>query len=67
MIFGSINYWEGAMKVEGLIDEEKIDGKGFMELVGYPMTKSLISQYNTKFKKILFSQISDLKKKISKL
>jgi len=58
MIFGSINYWEGAMKVEGLIDKEKVDGKGFMELVGYPMTKSLITQYNAKFKNILFSQIS---------
>ena len=51
MIFGSINYWEGPMKIKGLVNGKKANGKGFMELVGYPMTKPLISPYNTKFKK----------------
>jgi len=63
IIFGSINYWEGPIKVKGSLDRRKVDGKGFMELVGYPMTKSLISQYNTKFKKILSNQISNVKEK----
>ena len=35
MIFGQINYWEGPMKVEAIIDGEKVKGKGYMELVGY--------------------------------
>jgi len=40
MLFGSINYFEGPLQVEGNFDGEKITGVGFMELVGYP------SQYN---------------------
>ena len=36
MIFGAINYWEGPMKVEAFINGKKVQGKGFMELVGYP-------------------------------
>ncbi len=35
MLFGSINYWEGPLKVEGSFGEEKVKGVGFMELVGY--------------------------------
>lgn len=36
MLFGAINYWEGALHVEGLFDNKKVNGVGFMELVGYP-------------------------------
>jgi len=36
MLFGSINYWEGPLQVEGNFGEEKVKGVGFMELVGYP-------------------------------
>ncbi len=36
MLFGSINYWEGPLRVEGNFGEEKVEGVGFMELVGYP-------------------------------
>lgn len=36
MLFGSINYWEGPLRVEGDWDGEKVSGDGFMELVGYP-------------------------------
>ncbi|MDD4412520.1 MAG: lipocalin-like domain-containing protein [Patescibacteria group bacterium] len=36
MLFGSINYFEGPLKVEGLFNGEKATGVGFMELVGYP-------------------------------
>ncbi len=43
MIFGQINYWEGPMKVSAKINDKKIKGRGFMELVGYP------SDYNYLF------------------
>ncbi|MDR3582654.1 MAG: lipocalin family protein, partial [Candidatus Pacebacteria bacterium] len=36
MIFGSINYWEGAITVSGTIGGKKVKGTGFMELAGYP-------------------------------
>ena len=36
MLFGSINYWEGPLKVEGNFGGEKVERVGFMELVGYP-------------------------------
>ncbi|MFQ5431200.1 MAG: lipocalin family protein [Nitrospinota bacterium] len=34
--FGTINYWEGPIKVKGEINKKKVEGEGFMELVGYP-------------------------------
>jgi predicted secreted hydrolase len=40
MLFGSINYWEGPLKVDGTFGGKKVNGVGFMELVGYP------SKYN---------------------
>lgn len=36
MLFGTINYWEGPLHVEGIFDGKKAKGVGFMELVGYP-------------------------------
>jgi predicted secreted hydrolase len=36
ILFGSINYWEGPLLVEGDFGKEKVKGVGFMELVGYP-------------------------------
>ena len=45
MVFGPINYWEGPMNVTARINGEKIKGRGFMELVGYP------SDYNYLFLK----------------
>jgi len=35
MLFGSINYWEGAIRINGMIKGKKVTGTGFMELVGY--------------------------------
>ena len=43
IIFGSINYWEGPIKVRGTINNQVVKGVGFMELVGYP------SDYNYLF------------------
>lgn len=40
MLFGSINYWEGPLIVSGMFGNKKVNGIGFMELVGYP------SKYN---------------------
>lgn len=36
MLFGSINYWEGPLDVVSVFNGKKINGIGFMELVGYP-------------------------------
>ena len=36
MIFGTINYWEGPIKVSGKIGQRRVKGLGFMELVGRP-------------------------------
>lgn len=36
MLFGSINYWEGPLLVSGFFGGKKVNGVGFMELVGYP-------------------------------
>lgn len=36
MLFGSINYWEGPLAIEGLFEGKRVHGDGFMELVGYP-------------------------------
>lgn len=51
MIFGTINYWEGGINIKGTINDKKILGKGFMELL--PQTKN---------KKILQAVIQELKK-----
>ncbi len=40
MLSGFVNYWEGPMAVQALVNGKKIRGQGFMELVGYP------SKYN---------------------
>lgn len=36
MLFGSINYWEGPLRVSGRFGDKNVSGLGFMELVGYP-------------------------------
>ncbi|MCM2314210.1 MAG: hypothetical protein NDJ92_03540 [Thermoanaerobaculia bacterium] len=40
MLFGSINYWEGPLLVNGSIGDEPVRGVGFMELLGYASTYS---------------------------
>jgi predicted secreted hydrolase len=34
VIFGTINYWEGPLKVDGVFAGKKVSGRGFLELVG---------------------------------
>jgi len=68
--FGTINYFEGPLKVKGKIGEEKIEGKGFMELVGYPANytkiKFLKDEFKEGFKKSLSYAKKILKKELSK-
>ncbi len=45
MLFGTINYWEGALTVKGMVNNKKVKGKGFLELVGYPMAISNFKFY----------------------
>jgi predicted secreted hydrolase len=56
MIFGTINYWEGGIKVKGSIANKKVRGDGFMELVGTPMKKNVFNVYLKKFQKELLNQ-----------
>ena len=51
MIFGTINYWEGPLDIKGKWNGKEISGKGFLELVGCPIKKSLIRIFETEFKK----------------
>jgi predicted secreted hydrolase len=38
MIFGNIKYWEGGIKVEGMLKKKKVEGIGFSELLTFPRT-----------------------------
>jgi len=63
MIFGLINYWEGGLTISGECEGKIVEGRGFMELVGYPSKKGKLNYYQ----KMLIRKIkSDLKKVISK-
>jgi predicted secreted hydrolase len=46
MLSGSINYWEGPLRVAGYFGEKRVKGVGFMELVGYPSEYSDIKYIN---------------------
>jgi predicted secreted hydrolase len=62
MIFGSINYWEGPLKVSGLFDNKKVKGVGFMELVGYPSQYSNIKYVKEELEKAVNQFFSYVKK-----
>jgi len=75
MLFGSINYWEGPIQVEGNFDGENITGVGFMELVGYPSQYENVKYINDEISKMAsrfasmaknkaFNLTRDFKKKI---
>jgi len=73
MNFGTINYWEGPLKVKGAIKNKKVKGKGFMELVGYPSDytkmKYLRDETASVMKKSLFyikKELNNKKKKTIK-
>jgi predicted secreted hydrolase len=66
IVFGSINYWEGPIMVKGKFGDKTVKGLGFMELVGHPMTKSLIEQHNERFRKRMLERLEDLKEQFEK-
>ena len=55
LVFGQINYWEGAINVEAIINGKKIKGLGFMELVGYPSDYNYLILEGEKIKKEIFN------------
>jgi predicted secreted hydrolase len=61
MVFETIKYWEGGIKVEGMMNNEKVSGEGFCELVTQPrgsITQYIIGKAKTPMKNI--RTISDL-------
>ncbi|HHE76403.1 MAG TPA: hypothetical protein ENL27_00195 [Candidatus Parcubacteria bacterium] len=77
MLFGSINYWEGPLKVTGSFNGKKAKGVGFMELLGYPSKynnakyvkdklEKFMNQVFSYAKKGTFNIISNIKTKIIK-
>jgi predicted secreted hydrolase len=63
MLFGSINYWEGPLSVEGSFDGKKVKGIGFMELVGYPSQYSNVKYARDEIKKTASGIFSVVKKR----
>lgn len=49
--FGTINYWEGPLSVSGQINNNPVNGKGFLEIVGRP------SHYSVDVLKDIFKSI----------
>ena len=65
ILFGSINYWEGPVSVEGILNGEKVRGAGFMELVGYTSQYSNVKYIRDEIGKTasgFFSKIKNIKK-----
>ena len=67
MIFGSINYWEGGILAEGTVDGKKVTGKGFMELLGIPTTKQLVTKYELYVEKELAEAFHSVKRTVKSL
>ncbi|MCK9578105.1 hypothetical protein M0R01_01255 [bacterium] len=51
MIFGTINYWEGGINLNGKMEGKKITGKGFMELLPQVQKKKIIKAVIQELKK----------------
>src|SRR3989344_4304961 len=62
IIFGTINYWEGPISVEGKFNNQSVKGQGFIELVGrhsqYGNLKFIREEISNRMKNIY----TDLKK-----
>ncbi|MFA4941816.1 MAG: lipocalin family protein [Patescibacteria group bacterium] len=67
IIFGSINYWEGPLKVAGKIDGREVQGKGFMELVGYNSNYGNIDYIKNELEKVAGYLLSSPRKKLGKI
>ena len=63
VLFGTINYWEGPLKVKGTINKKKVNGVGFMELVGYPIGVSDFKLYRTEIRQLIKESMAFVKEK----
>ncbi len=62
IIFGQINYWEGPVKVTAIMNGNKINGNGFMELVGYPSDYNYLLIAGKEFEKNIEHKVEKLLK-----
>jgi len=66
--FGTINYFEGSLNVQGNVGDRRVRGEGFMELVSYPSDytklKFLKDKFNWTLKKSLSFVKTGIKKRI---
>jgi len=67
MIFGTINYWEGPLEVKGLFDNKKVNGVGFLELVGYPSKYSNLKFTKDEAKNMTKKSLSYIKRGVTKV
>jgi predicted secreted hydrolase len=65
MIFGTINYWEGGIKIKAKSKGKEIMGRGFMELVGSPMKKNVFNVYMNRYKKLLQHPLKTISREFS--
>ncbi len=63
VLFGTTNYWEGPLTVKGTINNKKVKGVGFMELVGYPKGISNMKLFKKEIDKKVVEAISFIKKR----
>ena len=64
MLFGTINYWEGPMRILGRMGRKKVSGLGFAELVGYPSEMNNIKFARNAFSDIMRMGVAYIKKKL---
>jgi benzodiazapine receptor len=61
VIYGTINYWECPVDVEGTVKGKKVRGTGYMELVGYPSDYNYLvlagKELNAKLREALLSRL----------
>ncbi len=62
--FGTINYFEGPLKVRGKLDGKTVAGKGFMELAGYPSNYTKMKFLRDEFNMALDKSLAYAKKRL---
>jgi predicted secreted hydrolase len=62
MLFGAMSYWEGPSEINGMFENKKIRGRGFMELVGYPSQYNNVKYIRDEIKKTASRFLANVKK-----
>lgn len=62
VLFGTINYWEGPVRIKGTMNGERVDGWGFAELFGYPKTRSALRIYVNELRELATGYFSVAKR-----